>query len=215
MDHAIKVVTFLLRDNRGAVPDEERRGYRHSLEAISGLLTKHENKLRRGLAELAPEAIVPAVQQTLREAVNLTVSNSPECLGLLKRTGSDKSGRRMLVTLSESPRMAVVISIIGEGSLNFKLRQPAENFDLSGGFELEFDGGRILSVTRDRCQAGPGCDVSVIMKAPEAWESELLVELASAEIRRIWSLANPKVSIPVGLSAASKVRRAFVCVVDR
>ena len=111
--------------------------------------------------------------------------------------------------------MAVVVSVLGDGSLNFRLMQPAEDFNLSAGFELEFDGGETVSITRNRCEAGPGCDVSVMLAAPEAWETDLVVELASAEIRRLRSLANPEMSIAVEPSAASEVRRAFGCVVNR
>ena len=54
-----------------------------------------------------------------------------------------------------------------------------------------------------------------MLAAPEAWETDLVVELASAEIRRLRSLANPEMSIAVEPSAASEVQRAFGCVVNR
>ena len=215
LDHAMEVVTFLLREERGAATDDERRTYLESLEAISGLLTERDSELLRELAQLPVEEIVTAAEQLPRETVDLIVSNSPECLLLLQRTSNDESGRRMLALLSERLRVAAVVSVLGDGSLNFRLMQPADEFDLSDGFELEFDGGRTIRITRDRCEIGFGCDVSVMMAEPESWERALVVELASADIRRLGSLANPGMSILVAPSAASEIRRAFGCVVDR
>lgn len=214
LNRAMEVVTFFIRDDRETLTDAERRSYRQSLEAISGLLTGHQDDVLRELAGLAPQEIESAIEQLPRETVDLVVSSSPECRQLLQRTSTDESGRRMLAILSQPRGLAVVVSVLGDGSLNFRLRHP-DDFDLSAGFALEFNDGGSVSLTRDKCETGPGCDVSVQMEAPQAWEEALVVQLASAEIRRLQSLANPEMSIPVDSSAASEVRRAFACIVNR
>ena len=212
LNHAMDVIAFQLRPEGGDVTEDERSKYRRSLNTITGLLTIRHEELLSVLAELPPSQVPGAVQQVPPATVDFLVSNSLACLQLLQRNSEDESGRRTLVWLAEE-ELAVVISVRGDGSLNF--RPMSQEWDLSAGFELEFDSGRNFRVSRDRCEnsSGGGCDVSVDMSAPEAWETELIAELASAEISHIRSLGDPARLALVEPGAASTVQQAFQCVV--
>ena len=215
LSRSMDVVTFLLKEDREDLTEDERSRYRASFQAITNLLSEQQNERLRELSQFRPEAIGRAVAQSSRETVDLVVSNSLECLDALQRTDSDDPSRRMVARLSESTGLGVVVSVFGDSSLNFRLMQPREDLDLSAGFELEFDDHVRKRVGRERCQPRSGCDVTVELAAPEGWHEDLVVQLAVAKIRSVRSLAEPEAVVLVEPGGAADVQRAFGCILDR
>lgn len=211
----MRLVTFLVRNRTGTATEDTRRAYGQSLQAVSHLLSEAEHESLRDLLKLPAQEIPGRLEELPRQWVDLIVSNSPACLQLLERTNAGDAGRRVLVPLSESVGLAVVISVLGSRTLNFRPMQPASEFDLSAGFRLELENGRAVRIDRERCQNGPGCDVSITMTSPEPWERDFMTELALAKVVRVRSLARPETALAVDLGGAEKVRRAFGCIVDR
>ena len=143
---AVRLVTFLVRDRAGTATEDGRRAYGQSLQAVSHLLSEAEHESLRDLLELPAQEIPRRLEELPRQWVDLIVSNSPACLQLLERTNFGDAGRRVLVPLSESVGLAVVISVLGSKTLNFRPMQPANEFDLSAGFQLELENGRAVRI---------------------------------------------------------------------
>ena len=195
----------------GSANDDPAR-YRDSLAVIPDLINQRHVDFTNSLLTLPPEEVRPALAQEPRSLVNAIVSDSYECRSLLRTTSTDGSGRRFLANLVEG-QLAFVGSVTGDGAANLSLMAASDDWDLSRGFELGFD-GREIQVDDDRCgNPNPGtCRVSVDLADLDAWETEFLTTLASSRLQQVKVIADPPRSVSLKPTAASRIQQAFRCI---
>ena len=209
---AVNVIEFAANQGRVELSNDDRVGYRASLEAIQGVLEERDAELTSSLLTLAPEEALDALVQEPEAVVSAIVSDSQECRGLLQITSSDESGRRMLATLVEG-ELAFVASVTGDAAANLGLMAASGDWDLSRGFELRFGDG-VLQVDAERCgRPTTGmCRVSVDLRDVDSWQSDFLTTLASSELQWVTALSDPQRRVSLEPSTASRIRQAFQCI---